>query len=611
MPPDVDEIRNTARGILRCIRDACEGVADTFGDDFHPLDTSQTPHPGKLRVISALAAGSDQWLAEEALELTYELQCPLPFSRDEYRKDFVGDEESQRTYDALLQRATAVLELDGIVETDADGVRWPDSRSYEALGRLLLDQSDIIIALWDGQSSRGRGGTAQVVSEALQRGIPVVRISWEQASEWELHEPPWRLLQSADDQKGDFDRLSEQVVELLKRPKHSGEHKNEPDDLWEAYFKREHHKSGNALLGWWTVFRDVLTGDVLRFNKFGQWLTLTPFRVEEFTATAEAEWEDAWKPLSQSRPAVAEHIKRSFLNHYAWANGLSIYYANLYRSSFVLNYMLGALAVLFALLGEVVHLEKPVWTSIELLLIVTIVGITVWGWYRRWHEKWIDYRTLAERLRMAQYLALFGGGGQQVSLPEHLASYGNPAATWMHWHYRAVERAAGMPNARFDAAYLELCQNLWCKSLVQKQKLYHSDNERRFHNLDHRLHFLGTILFLATFVVCAIHFFSDHGAPHTWTFGLLTLLAAALPAFGAAFAAIRSQGEFQRVSRRSGAMHERLTELSLDMATVSTAGGKLNSVHLRKDAEQVTNLLINEMLDWRIVFQDRPLALPA
>ena len=34
-------------------------------------------------------------------------------------------------------------------------------------------------------------------------------------------------------------------------------------------------------------------------------------------------------------------------------------------------------------------------------------------------------------------------------------------------------------------------------------------------------------------------------------------------------------------------------------------------MHLRHDAEQVTNLLINEMLDWRVVFQDRPLALPA
>ena len=93
-PPDVGEIRKTARKILRCIRDACEGVADTFGDEFHPLDTSEHPHPGKLRVISALAAGSDQWLAEEAIELKYELQCPLPFSRDEYRKDFDGDEES-------------------------------------------------------------------------------------------------------------------------------------------------------------------------------------------------------------------------------------------------------------------------------------------------------------------------------------------------------------------------------------------------------------------------------------------------------------------------------------------------------------------------------------
>jgi hypothetical protein len=34
----------------------------------------------------------------------------------------------------------------------------------------------VLIALWDGQPSRGKGGTAEIVAYARQRGIPVVWI---------------------------------------------------------------------------------------------------------------------------------------------------------------------------------------------------------------------------------------------------------------------------------------------------------------------------------------------------------------------------------------------------------------------------------------------------
>jgi len=615
--PDVEKLRESARSIFQCIAEAFAGVADGFAEEFD-CPSGVNPHVrGILRVISALAAGSDQWLAEEALALGYELQCPLPFSRDEYRNDFKGDDSSQRGYDALLNKATAVLELDGKVDTDAEGKRHPDSHSYEAVGRVVLDQSDLLVAIWDGQDTFGIGGTAQVVNEALQRGIPVVCIAWDQADRWELHKPRWRLFQAIDDKQGERIRLVEQIRELLTRPMPSIEHTLDSQDLQEEYFK-ERQKSGNPLrnllLGWWMIFRDLMCGEVFSRLKLREWRNLAPFRADNFVAAAQTEWEESWGSLRSLRPELADHIKRAYLGHYAWANGLSVYYANLYRSSFVLNYLLGALAVVFALFGLVAGdkgiLDK-IWPSIELVLIFLVLVVWISGWWWRWHDRWIDYRTLAERLRLAQFLALLGGGGQQVSLAGHLASYGNPAATWMHWHYRAVERAAGLVTTVFDESYLDTCQTLWCKSLVQQQKQYHAANEHLFHRLDHRLHLSGSLLFSATLGVCAIHLLlgeHDHGS---WTYGLLTLLAATLPALGAAFAAIRSQGEFQRVDRRSAAMCQRLSELDVDLATVSTLPNKLNSVQFRKCAERLTDLMICEMLDWRVVFQDRPLGLPA
>src|SRR4051794_26884098 len=83
--PDVARLRKTIREILRHISDAVQGVATTYGNVF---DSGDSAHFPKLRIISSLAEGADQWIADEACALGYDLQCPLPFPREEYAKDF-------------------------------------------------------------------------------------------------------------------------------------------------------------------------------------------------------------------------------------------------------------------------------------------------------------------------------------------------------------------------------------------------------------------------------------------------------------------------------------------------------------------------------------------
>ena len=65
-----------------------------------------------LRVISPLAEGADRLVAKEAIALGFELQCPLPFTREEYQRDFESA-QSRQEFCALIALATAVLELDG------------------------------------------------------------------------------------------------------------------------------------------------------------------------------------------------------------------------------------------------------------------------------------------------------------------------------------------------------------------------------------------------------------------------------------------------------------------------------------------------------------------
>ena len=123
------------------------------------------PHAGpNLAGISSLADGADQLFATAILELGGALDVIVP--SDGYREALPP--ESWPAYDALLARAQHVECL-------------PYGNSSEeahmAAGRLLVERSELLIAVWDGKPARGFGGTADVVAYARQRGLPV-QVIW-------------------------------------------------------------------------------------------------------------------------------------------------------------------------------------------------------------------------------------------------------------------------------------------------------------------------------------------------------------------------------------------------------------------------------------------------
>jgi hypothetical protein len=98
------------------IREVLEHVRQIAQEVLAVPDSPYAPGPAILRVISPLTEGADRIAAQEAVVLGFELQCPLPFDRDEYEKDFTI-RQSRDEYRAMLEKATAVLELDGSRET--------------------------------------------------------------------------------------------------------------------------------------------------------------------------------------------------------------------------------------------------------------------------------------------------------------------------------------------------------------------------------------------------------------------------------------------------------------------------------------------------------------
>ena len=133
--------------------------------------------------MSALADGADTIAAKAALGLGYALDAPLPFAEAEYENDFSSDAVDGHTplqdFRALVEKARSVLQLPGRRRTTADTKEQGDlkeNRAYEAVGLTVLSQADILLAVWDGKLSRGRGGTAEMVAEAARAGIPIVLI---------------------------------------------------------------------------------------------------------------------------------------------------------------------------------------------------------------------------------------------------------------------------------------------------------------------------------------------------------------------------------------------------------------------------------------------------
>lgn len=124
--------------------------------------------PGRpLVALSPLAEGADRLVAEVVLEQPgARLMAVLPLPQDDYEHDFVSP-ESRAEFRRLLAQADEVTTLPPA----------PDrNEAYASVGEYVLDHSDVLVAIWDGQPAQGRGGTAEIVRAALARAMPVLHV---------------------------------------------------------------------------------------------------------------------------------------------------------------------------------------------------------------------------------------------------------------------------------------------------------------------------------------------------------------------------------------------------------------------------------------------------
>ncbi len=145
----------------RRLRDS-EKLGALLRDLLHSLGKEIT---GQLVGHSSIAIGGDTLFAEACLASNIPWIALLPLAEGDFKSDFSETDWEKARH--LLQKAARVESLVGAKDRNV---------AYLECGLATVEEADLMIAVWDGEPSRGTGGTAEVVAHARNFGRPLIVI---------------------------------------------------------------------------------------------------------------------------------------------------------------------------------------------------------------------------------------------------------------------------------------------------------------------------------------------------------------------------------------------------------------------------------------------------
>ncbi len=470
--------------------------------------------PLLLCVISALAEGADRLVAREVLKVPGAvLEAVLPLEKYDYMEDFETG-ESGKEFEELLSQARTVRTLPP---------RGSRVEAYEQVGRYIVDQCDVLIALWDGKLSAGHGGTQEIVRYARDSNCPLVWIHTGDPSQMEF--ATGRGIDTRP-----FHDLDEYNSEQVN-----------PDK-----------------------FKTRLNRD-------------TGF----FTSRAES----AGLPSGRLR-SIVEYI----LGHYVRGDILALNYQHLYYRAETLIYALALAAVVIAAFQILFVPDRPIILISEIVLMLAVLTIVLVSRRRRWHEKWIDYRFLAERFRSALFMAVANVEVTMLRPPRHLSLAYSPkdwmvAAFTSFWSRRPQWQTP-------DSSLFEGIRHFLCEAWLEDQISYHDGTRKRHYRRHQRMAIASYVLFGLTICAALLHI-ADIGSHLLGT--TFAFMAIIFPAVAASITAIRTHRDYLRNSMRSAEMVWHLKELKDKMVHVQDYSGFLGLI---KETEET---MLHENEDWRVI----------
>lgn len=624
-----------------------DAIAETLGHIFAMLGTAAASEAAAggaqssplIRLYSLLAYGADLMAVQAAQHQGWPVVAPLPFGpalnlainaqpktledmerlfadqaavdvATEGRANEIRSAAQSVSIFALAEQDAAVTQrFRSLLAAPADETA---ALSFAAIcsdraamaARVMIEQSDLVVGIWDGETRGAFGGTRHTIEAALAQNVPVVWIDARRPEHW-------RVLQ-ASEQLANLEssvQAADAAAMLVTLVRHA---LCPVGDGWKATPHREKWRSkSNRLLH---AYRRI----ELLFGAPGQRplrsLTQRYEHPDDIAAGSGAAMLAA-AALPGGDPAMPGRIAEHVLRPFAWADGISTWLADAFRGSMVASFFLSA----FAIIGGLAYLpfasieHKWGFAAFELLLLAAIVGIFVTGKRLRWHERWFDTRRVAEYFRHAPVLLLLGAGRTTGRWPR------GAGGNWPETYVRHALRGIGLPTMTVESGYLRRALMFVRDQHVTPQQGYHREKATRLRRAQHNLDRLSETLFVFAVISVALYLVVEAGA----LIGLLphdlpkivakgfTFLGVLFPTLGGAFAGVHYFGDFERFAAISDITADKLSAVAERIEILLGADDAEISYARASDiAHAIDDIVVDEIEGWQAVFSGKHITVP-
>jgi len=347
-------------GIEARVRAFYQGLRDAFPD---------LP----LQVLTALAEGADQLTARVALSMDIPVVAVLPMDQASYEHDF-SSSEALLTFRTLLRQAKQVITLPQAppVPAGMTDETFRRQRQYAQLGIFVSNHCQVLLALWDGRDAPALGGTGQVVRyhltavmEGFEEEVSPATLLAENENDLVYHIPCGRDRDGGDPEAGRSDQSGSWFCSRDDR-RSAGipdDYRTLLDSLQQFARDRHEHRE----------------------------------EVDETATSLLENLPDLEIPPSARLTDRLFQIADSLAIHYQKRVNLSL------KSTYGLAVVMGLVFLVYTEYDGSRYL-----VLVFLALFFGGVGLNLMAQRRDWHRKYLDYRALAEGLRVQFYWNLAG-----------------------------------------------------------------------------------------------------------------------------------------------------------------------------------------------------------
>jgi len=358
------------------VPDEMPAVRDAVDRLLRALRAAQPDVPIKL--LSAQAEGADLLVADVAQRLGIGVIAVLPFAARQCRAD-LGSDAARATFDRTMAGAET-LELAPATGTTSGDPGPPDEardRQFERAGDLIVQHSSLLIAVWDGLETEHRAGTARAIER--RRGLDGAR-------DGDPRAVPDGLLSAADN-----------------------------DLTYEIRCARLQNGAAGTAAAGVRVIGFVTGGSTFGGVKNGIPPVLATLlaRTAEFNRDAAAygtQIARGGRPLIADGAVPASGALSYLSGLFTTADWLAVHFGRSFRRALATRFSLWALMAYLLLAFKNSPDGVRGFVAIAAVLSIFALGwlLAFWARHRSWDRRYLDYRALAEGLRVDFYWELSG-----------------------------------------------------------------------------------------------------------------------------------------------------------------------------------------------------------